>query len=249
MRVRSTHRRGGNAFTLVELLAAIGIIAVLLALFLPVLKNTREQSMRLRCMDNMRHLLNAALLYTSDNDRVMPPPNWVGGPKHGWLYLDPPVKNPAQVTTGLLWPYLGGRRPPGNKPADWQQVFEPTLAVIYHCPLDQGPWTIGTTENLTSYLCNGAVVGYSMKRWPFPITRMRPDGVWFWEADERADYAWNDGASYPQEGESQRHASGCCVGRFDGAVDWWTHGEYLQEQAHKPSRLWCNPASPTGEQN
>ena len=54
------HRRG---FTLVELLVVVGMIAVLIALLLPALKQSREAARRVACMANLRQLNVAAFAY------------------------------------------------------------------------------------------------------------------------------------------------------------------------------------------
>lgn len=61
-----------QAFTLVELLVVIGIIAVLIAILLPTLDRAREQAMRVQCMSNVRQMTTAAIMYAHDK-KVFPP--------------------------------------------------------------------------------------------------------------------------------------------------------------------------------
>ena len=56
-----------KAFTLVELLVVIGIIAVLIAILLPALQKAREQAKQTTCMSNMRQIVQGWLLYAQDN--------------------------------------------------------------------------------------------------------------------------------------------------------------------------------------
>jgi prepilin-type N-terminal cleavage/methylation domain-containing protein len=60
-------RRQSRAFTLVELLIVIGIMAVLIALLLPVLAKAREQANRAVCLSNLRQISASIFMYASNN--------------------------------------------------------------------------------------------------------------------------------------------------------------------------------------
>ena len=71
----SCHRRSRSprAFTLVELLVVIGIIAVLVAMLLPALARARDQAKMTRCMSNLRQLGIGVQLYRHHNRDYFPP--------------------------------------------------------------------------------------------------------------------------------------------------------------------------------
>jgi prepilin-type N-terminal cleavage/methylation domain-containing protein/prepilin-type processing-associated H-X9-DG protein len=57
-----------RAFTLVELLVVVTIIALLIAILIPSVKKAREQSKATACMSNLRSLALAVQMYAMTND-------------------------------------------------------------------------------------------------------------------------------------------------------------------------------------
>ncbi|HEY7115525.1 MAG TPA: type II secretion system protein [Tepidisphaeraceae bacterium] len=64
--------RTRTAFTLVELLVVIGIIAVLIAILLPSLAGARRQSRTVQCASNMRQMCIAIFGYAAENKGKFP---------------------------------------------------------------------------------------------------------------------------------------------------------------------------------
>jgi len=71
-----------KAFTLIELLIVIAVIAVLMSILLPVFSRVKEQARRTKCASNLRQHVYALTMYAHDNSGRLP----VGMPVGYWLW-------------------------------------------------------------------------------------------------------------------------------------------------------------------
>ncbi|MEM1013587.1 MAG: prepilin-type N-terminal cleavage/methylation domain-containing protein [Planctomycetota bacterium] len=69
---RRQTQRHRSAFTLVELLVVIGIIALLISILLPTLSRARASASSVACLSNLRQIGVATTFYTESNNGILP---------------------------------------------------------------------------------------------------------------------------------------------------------------------------------
>ena len=65
-------RRSHVAFTLVELLVVIGIIALLISVLLPALRKATMAARSVQCLSNLRQISTASIMWANDHNGFMP---------------------------------------------------------------------------------------------------------------------------------------------------------------------------------
>jgi|SRR5665213_484319 len=149
----ASSKAGAKAFTLIELLTVIAIIAILAAILLPALARARERAQAVICLNNTKQLMLATSIYAGDNGDRLPynlgmvgsqfrtDLNWVNNVMTWDLSSD--NTNTATLTKAGLGAFVSGN------------------ASVYHCPSDQALSSVqraaGWTARIRSYSMNAMV--------------------------------------------------------------------------------------------
>lgn len=195
--------RSAFGFTLIELLVVIAIIAILAAILFPVFARARAKAQQSSCLSNVKQLALATLMYTSDNDEMLPVNVYSSGGKSiRWAEaISPYVKN----TQIFLCPT-------DPKPAGSATSTNPIVSTSYGVNLSTTSWGMAGVGWDQPYR-----VSRSMLRFAYPAERML-----IAESNTALPYGW--ACSWCQAScvsyVANWHNEGVNLAFTDGHVKW-----------------------------
>ena len=243
-----------RAFTLVELLVVVAVIAMLVAILLPSLRRARIVTRRTHCLANLREIAKGWQWYLDDHDghflQDIDANLWYGGQQgtaagHGG-------GNPPRARKKPLNLYLGIDSVALTSGAEeWQYLTHPTVTEavrLFECPSDTGAVLAGDScfrYYGTSYSMNQFLVGQTSqpalpgrrRRLIVAINERLPNLTVSDVTVNPAElllmgdyiwwtsYAWNDPRSYDWHEMPMAN----CMAYFDGHADVveFTKGYYV----------------------
>jgi prepilin-type N-terminal cleavage/methylation domain-containing protein/prepilin-type processing-associated H-X9-DG protein len=133
--------RKREAFTLVELLVVIGIIAILISLLLPSLNRARESARRTQCLSNIRQISMGFFMYTNENKGWFPCVA-VFGSQLGWNgngAIPPNTQmSPTWVGWGEDWIVWRNKQPEDPLEGSIIKYMNNPDPSVLRCPSDEG---------------------------------------------------------------------------------------------------------------
>jgi prepilin-type N-terminal cleavage/methylation domain-containing protein/prepilin-type processing-associated H-X9-DG protein len=170
--------RQSKAFTLVELLVVIGIIAVLIGILLPVLAGAREQAKTAQCLSNLRQIGQGFALYSHEFKGYVVP---------GFIRREP-AGGRGEETWGTLLAVRGF-----IKGADQLDFVPPRPGEPFP---GETAWDSGTSAGNTVFRCPSGLDTKWDNVTPVPTPRSKKDGInsMFWRR-QSMNYAGSGTAS------------------------------------------------------
>jgi prepilin-type N-terminal cleavage/methylation domain-containing protein/prepilin-type processing-associated H-X9-DG protein len=227
-----------RAFTLVELLVVIAVIAILAAVLLPVLSAAQNRASQINCLNNLRQLQAGWCLYVGENNDSLPlnacevsiySPVW--STTNSWVVGDASVSaDLSLIRMGSIYPYANSTE-------------------IYHCPSDHsvvnGTKTLRNRSYSMDWYLNGQTDPQYISIYPASyfvglVARgksiLNPSQVFVF-VDE-SEWTINDGVfgvyrapiQQWEDVPSDRHSQGANLTFSDGHCEHWTWRESKQTQ-------------------
>jgi len=217
-----TRRNRPAGFTLIELLVVISIIALLVALLLPALRQARGVAQNVACQSQQRQISLGFFMYTED--------------ANGWLFENP-----------RYWNFDNNRHSVGDyvdTPRSWYDDSESGQASVYFCPADDGPadtahysvWKGGSYAVIGDLMT--AAIGDSQHLGPahmrdihYPAEKvlfLEQKVVW-------PQHSWYTSWGKTYEQSDFRHLEGHNLTWFDGSISY---------QSQQPDWRYRNPYIP-----
>ncbi len=250
-----------KAFTLVELLVVISIIALLMGILMPVLNISKAKSKQVLCQSNLRQLVLANIAYAGQNDSCYVPAalDIYTVNRHRWYGVRKNTSEAFDRSKGPLASYLGGEEIKCGQKVNFKKL-PPSESVF-----DQGSggygynmiyigsriWMNGYEEQSCKTTAKDTQIAKPAGTLMFADTAMAKPGHEYIEYSfaEPRYFVVNRGPVNmwsPSPSIHFRHRNAANVGWADGHVSWKKLGncDVVNEDGVRPAKMgigWFEP--------
>ena len=204
-----------SAFTLLELLVSVSVVALLTTIALPGLSRARSRASGLSCVANLKQWGIATMIYCADNDDFLPPD---GTPNPG----------PNATNTGWYIQLPAAIGVPRYKDLPWHtNASEPLPRSLWLCPANRRR---SNGRNLFHYCLNQNVNGTGADAQPIRLSSIDSPTSLVWLFDSK-----NLPAVGPRSyTHTNLHVRGANFLFLDGHVRRYSASEYWDFESNRP---------------
>lgn len=154
-----------DAFTLIELILVMATIGVLFAMVTPIFKNVRDKGQRVLCMNNIKNIGNAFMIYASEANRGrLPLCGWYSEKNNNPLGKKSGNHGVGKPWMDTLLPYLNNNKemficPSDDDPDDFNFFCHGSSSSFNNDGYYVYPMDKRTTFTSCSYSANEDVIG------------------------------------------------------------------------------------------
>lgn len=225
--------RRARGFTLIELAAVVTIILVLVSLLTAALNHTKAKALRVSCINNLKQLQGAWILYAQDNESFFPLNQTAPAPvEHHRIPISLKTAEGSWVTGS---PLLDTTTENIKKGTLFEYVGSPD---IYRCPMDDStvyrhPDVLRTRSYAMSAYLGGDPADPRVKFKESELINPRPENTFvfieehpssIWAANfmvvPRNQLSISSALSWVST-PGDRHYQGCNLSFADGHVEYW----------------------------